>query len=298
MYYNNGVPTGGQQPAPGYPGAPANGMYGYTYGFARPQAKNTQPLTPDQINALRRNGNAFDMKVSQEDLWAAACTHKEKNGVSTLIQNADGSWTCTICHETFRMCENSREEIEAAVNQLIDMLQTSKTVYLDAPDALVQQYYQMIPLLKKFPDLWDRAMKNFAMYEGTSTGVNMMGPGYSGFAAMANLMANPYGGFAPGQVPGMMPGGYPYPTAPVNGMPGYPMQPGAPAGYPNYPVYPGVPQTAPDMSGNPMAYGAPAIPTAPAPGVMPGAPAPTPATTTAPANNGQAEVQQQQVFNV
>ena len=298
MYYQNQGPVaGGQQP--GYP----NGMYGYTYGFARPQAKNTQPLTPDQIAALRRNGNAFDMKVTQEDLWAAACTHKEKNGNSTLIQNADGTWTCTICHETFKMCENSREEIEAAVNQLIDMLQTSKTIYLDAPEGLVSQYYQMIPLLRKFPDLWDRAMKNFAMYEGTATGVNPMAMGYSGFNALGALMANPYGGFMPtmGQMPTVP--GYPQP------MPGYPQQPAAPAapvGYPGYPTMPGYPTQVPDMTGNPMAYGAPvgvnpAPPTAPAPGVMPGypqQPAAPAAPAAAPANNGQTEVQQQKVFNV
>ena len=292
MYYQNQVPANGQT-QPGYPYP----NYGYTYGFARPQAKNTQPLTPDQINALRRNGNAFDMKVTQEDLWAAACTHKEKNGNSTLVQNADGTWTCTICHETFKMCENSREEIEAAVNQLIDMLQTSKTVYLDAPEGLVSQYYQMIPLLRKFPDLWDRAMKNFAMYEGTATGVNPMGMGYSGFGALGALMSNPYGGFMPtmGQMP-VMPGYQP--------MPGYPQQPAAPAApaYPGYPM-PGYPMQVPD--GNPMAYGAPGVPTptAPAPGMMPGypqqpaapaAPAAAPATTP----GQQTEVQQQQVFNV
>ena len=170
--------------------------FGYAYGVPRPQARNTQPLTPEQISKLRQDSKAFDMKVEVEDLWRAACTHKEKNGQSTLIANEDGSYTCTICHETFKMCDSDRKEIEAAVNTLVDMLQTSKTVYLDAPEELIRQYFQMIPLLKKFPDLWDRAMKNFSMYEGTAfTGVNQMGPGFSGFAALQNLMTNPYAGY-------------------------------------------------------------------------------------------------------
>lgn len=274
--------------------------YGSTYtAYARPQARNTQPLTPDQIAKLRQDGNAFDMKIEQEDLWRSACTHKEKNGNSTLVENQDGTFTCTICHETFKMCDNTKEEIEAAVNTLINMLQTSKTVYLDAPDALVTQYYQIIPLLKKFPDLWERAMKNFAMYDMTP-GVQGMAPGYSGFAAMQTLLSNPYSGYGQpmyGQQPYMAQPMYGQPTpqqAPVQ----QPVAP-APGMMPPYggyaqPVYGQAPVMDPN---NPMAYGAPTIPAptaAPAPGVMPQA-APAPAAAPAPQ---QAEVQQQQVFNV
>lgn len=273
MYQNNNTPY-------------ANN-FGYAYGVPRPQARNTQPLTPEQISKLRQDSNAFDMKVEVEDLWRAACTHKEKNGQSTLIANEDGSYTCTICHETFKMCDSDRKEIEAAVNTLVDMLQTSKTVYLDAPEELIRQYFQMIPLLKKFPDLWDRAMKNFSMYEGTAfTGVNQMGPGFSGFAALQNLMTNPYAGYGYNAYAQ---------AAPQQPVQGYGYQPNGFYGQPMAPAY-GAPV---DPSANPMAYGVPGTvpaPTAPAPGVMPGAAAPAPVAT--PAAPAQAEVQQQQVFNV
>lgn len=273
-------------------------QYNTTYGYAapRPQARNTQPLTPEQIAKLRQDGKAFDMKVDVEDLWKAACTHKEKNGNSTLIQNPDGSYTCTICHETFNMCDCTKEEIEEAVKKLCDMLQTSKTVYLDAPDELILQYYQMLPLLKKFPDLWERAINNFSMYEGTLNGtVTQMTPGYSGFAAMQTLLTNPYAGFG-----GM---------APQAGYPAYqqPMAQQAPA-YNGFGYAPAQQPVVPTMDPayNPMAYGAPQQPMAPAPGVIPGAvqPAPVPATPapTAPVNaapaNTQGEVQQQATFNV
>lgn len=256
---------------------------GYSYGVARPQAKNTQPLTPEQIAKLRQDSAAFDMKVEVEDIWKAACTHKEKNGQSTLIQNTDGSFTCTICHETFKMCDSKVEDIEAAVNTIIDMLQTTKTIYLDAPNDLILQYFQIIPLLKKFPTLWDRAMKNFSVYDNASTQpLSPMGPGYSGFGALQNLLINPYG---------YQPAPYAAPVAP-----GYQQPAPNPYGY-QAPVY-GAP-VAMDPNTNPMAYGVPAgvpTPTAPAPGVMPQAPAPTqPAPAAAPV---QPEVQQQQVFNV
>ena len=278
--------------------------YGYNYGYARPQAKYTQPLTQDQITKLRQNPSTFDLKVEQEDIWRAVCTHKEKNGQTTLVKNSDGSWTCTICGETFNLCESSKEEVEAAVKVLIDMLQTSKTVYVDAPDNLIAQYYQVIPLLKKFPELWKRAMDNFAMYDNNGNNLNQMGPGYSGFNAMYNLLTNPYAGYAQNSYGAPMPG---YPQAPVGyygaPMPTYgaapqypqaapetqqPMYYGAPMpGYPQAPMY----QQPVDPNANPMAYG---VPTAPAPGVIPPqAPAAAPA---APAQ--QAEVQQQQTFNV
>ena len=281
MYPNNGVYPNqfayGQQPA------------AYGYGVPRPQARNTQPLTPDQIAKLRQDVNAFDMKVDQEDLWRAACTHKEKNGASTLIQNNDGTYTCTICHETFQMCESSPEEINAAVKTLVDMLQTTKTIYLDIPEDLAAQYFQIIPLIQKFPKLWERAIKNFSMYEGTMNGVSPMSPGYSGFAAIQNLLTNPYAGFNYGQ---------PMTAPQQQPMYGY----GMPVQQPMYGY--GQPMAAPQMmdpTANPMAYGVPGAATmpaqqaAPAPGVMPGVPQPGPVAAPAPQ---QAEVQQQQVFNV
>lgn len=278
------------------PYQPQNPMMGFGYSAPRPQARNTQPLTPEQINKLRQDSSTFDMKVDQEDLWRAACTHKEKTGGSTLIDNRDGTYTCSICHETFKMCDNSRAEIEEAVTTLCNMLQTCKTVYLDAPEQLISQYFQQIPLLKKFPELWDRAMKNFAMYDNAAiAGVNPMSPGYSGFQAMNTLLSNPYGG---GYMGGMAP------MAP-QGMPQMAYDPSM--GYYN-PAQQQVAMPQMNPMANPVAYGAPMpgmmpgapmgvpVPTqqAPMPGAMPGVAQPAPVA--APVQ--QAEVHQQQTFNV
>lgn len=264
---------------------PESTTYGFGYGVARPQARNTQPLTPEQIQKLRTNAEAFDMKVTQEELWAAACTHKEKTGQSALRDNGDGTFTCSICHKTFKLCDLTPPEVEAAVGNIIDLLQTCKTIYLDAPDDLVVQYFQMIPLLEKLTKVWERATHNFAQYDSFNPTMNQYPIGYSGFAAINQLMTNPYGTY--GQ-PAPVPAGYgvvPQAAQPMMnyGMPG--MAPVAPA------------------YGNPVAYGQPApVPTpamAPAPGVMPGmAPVAPMAPAAAPAAPQQAEVQQQQVFNV
>jgi hypothetical protein len=275
--YNNGV---WQNPG-------ANTYYGY--GTPRPQAKNTQPLTPDQIAKLRQNGNGFDLKVTQEDLWRAACTHKEKDGRSTLVTEPDGTMRCTICGARFHMCDATKEEVQKATDLLIDMLQTSKTVYLDAPDSLVSNFYQMLALLAKFPDLWERAMQNFAQYDNTGATVNPMGPGYSAFNALNNLMTNPYNGYGYGyQQPYM---------APMPGQGQYQQPYAAPQQAVQYPQYgygyqPQGYQPQYDPNANPMAYGAPTA-VAPQPGVIPNASAPAPAAAPA-----QAEVQQQQTFSV
>lgn len=260
-----------------------------------PKAKYTQPLTPEQISKLRSSGDAFKIEVSQEDLWRAACTHKE-NGQPTLVSEGVNPETgneilrCTICGETFEMVDASKEEVQKAVDLICNLLQTSKTMYLDAPVQLVEQYYQMLPLLKMFPKLYERSQKNFAMYENAmGVGANPTAVGTNGFQMMGAMLSNPYSAMGYGAP---MPMGPQYPQYPQ----GYAPQPMAPQ--PAQP-YPGYPQQYPQQAynpamygGNPMMYNSGAVATAPAPapGVVPQAPAaPT---------DGTAEVQQQKQFNV
>ena len=270
------------------------------YGVGIPtmaKAKYTQPLTPEQISKLRSSGDAFKIEVSQEDLWRAACTHKE-NGQPTLVSEGVNPETgneilrCTICGETFEMVDASKEEVQKAVDLICNLLQTSKTMYLDAPVQLVEQYYQMLPLLKMFPKLYERSQKNFAMYENPmGVGANPTAVGTNGFQMMGAMLSNPYSAMGYGAP---MPMGPQYPQYPQ----GYAPQPMAPQ--PAQP-YPGYPQQYPQQAYNPAMYGgnpmmynsgavAPAPAPAPAPGVVPQAPAaPT---------DGTAEVQQQKQFNV
>ena len=264
---------------------------GQTYGVAKPQAANSQPLSVDIVNTLRQEGSEFNMKIDQRDLWRAMCTHKDPTtGQNTLAQNENGSYTCSICGKTFDFFEGATDEIKAAVKTLIDMLQSCKTIYLDAPVEMTKQYYQIIPLLEKFPGLWDMAIRNFAKYENVSNPLNPISSGYAGFNAMHNLLANPW--YAQQQMY-QQPMGYPQqpmmPQTPMGfqtmGYPQQPMMPQAPMGYPQQNV---------DMTGNPMAYGVPAQPVAPPAGVMPQAPTAAPAAPAA----QNAEVQQQKVYNV
>ena len=296
---------------------PNNFNGGYAYGVPKPQASNSQPLTQEIVNSLRQEGNEMNMKIDQRDIWRAICTHKDPTtGQNTLIQNNDGTYTCTICGERFKFFEGKAEEVDAAVNTLNDMFQTCKTIYLDAPIKLTEQYYQMIPLIKKFRALWDHAVNNFSKYENVNNPLNPISNQYGGFNALGQLLTNPYYGMQYGQ-PMMQPQApmaYPqqnqfYAVPNMNG--GQPMmQPQAPMGYPQQNQFYAVPNmngqqggfyAAPNMdnTGNPLGYGGvPAAPVAPMPGVMPNTQptaAPAPA---APATQNSGEVQQQKVYNV
>lgn len=277
MYQNNYFNPGMPQSAAGIPVAP--------------RAKFTQPLSPEIISKLRSNADALKIEVSQDDLYRAACTHKE-NGNITLVSEGVGPnggelVRCTICGKTFEVMESSDKEVEKITNDMISLLQTSKLMYLDAPAPLVQQYYQMLPLLEMFPLMYHRSQQNFdkyAMAQGMVPGQSVAGT--NGFAMMNGMLQNPYGvaygynygGYAPAQ----QMGGYQMPVAQQQPM----MQPQY--GMPQYPQY-GQPQY-----GNPFMYnGAPQQPVA--------APAPAPAAGTVPpavptADNG--EVSQQKTFNV
>lgn len=258
---------------------------GYAYSMNRPKAQNTQPVTPEMAAILKKE-STLDMRIDQKDIWRAMCTHKDPTThVSTLVQNADGTLTCSVCGKSFRFFEGGVEDVNAAVSTIIDVLQTTKTIYLDAPAKMIEQYYQVIPLLEKLPILWNMAVRNFDNYQGIDD-MNPISNSYgSGFAAMNTMLTNPY---AFGQQFGQ-----PMMQQPMMGQP-------MPMGQPMMGYNPQMMQPMmgynPQMMGqqpvadanNPMAYNAPV------PGVMPAAPvAQAPA---APVTQG--EVQQQKQMSV
>lgn len=283
--YNNGYPN--------YANPAYQNNYGYAYTAPRPQALNSQPLTQDQVNILKQDGNEFNMKVDEREIWRAVCTHKDPTtGQSTLTLNDNGTYTCAICGETFNFFEGSKEDIEKAVKVITDMMQTCKTIYLDAPNTMTEQYYQQIPLLRRFPSLWQHAINNFVKYENYSNPLAPVNGNYGGFNAINQLLNNPYGyGYNQPAYGAQMPMGM-APQMPQQGYYGMPQQqmPMQPQPQQFYQNNFGV-----DQTGNPMGFNAPV------PGVMPSAPQPTAAPAPAPAapvaqNNG--EIQQQKVYNV
>lgn len=244
---------------------------GFAYG-AKPMPRCTQPITPELSKLLHQESDDLNVKIDKVSSLRNQCTHKEPGtGQLALVYNPDGTVTCRTCGETFHLIEDPDSEIQAATDRLIDILQTTKVMYLDIPEEFVKEYFQMISLLKNLPKIYHKAANNFSMYESYSGAAYPTTPVYNAFQAVHNIMSvNPmmgtqpmYGGMQPQQP--MYPGMYQQPAAPQQ-----PMYPGQvtqqPSGYMAQSVQPGWTQQPVMVDpANPMAYGAPTAAPAPAP---------------------------------
>lgn len=194
-----------------------NTQQGYGYNYANPMfpepmkpALMTQPLTPEEMSILTDRGGAFSTKVTKDDMYKAYCTHK-RNGKIVATSNPDGTFTCPICGETFEFRSLDKDAITEDINKVIDDMQTIKLTFLDMGVDVARQYFPIIPLLRKLPQLAVMAANNWAKYENpTANDPNVQVPygmaAYNqimGGGAMMAPMMGYYGGAVP--VGGMQP---------------------------------------------------------------------------------------------
>lgn len=272
---------------------------GWAYG-AQPRPRCTQPVTAEMSKMLHQQADDLSVKISKTDVIKNQCTHKDPaTGQLALINNPDGSVTCRTCGETFHLVSDPKAEIESAVEHLIDILQTTKVMYLDAPEEFVKQYFQSISLLKNLPKIFEKASNNFSMYETYSAGAYPTNPGFNTFQAVNGIMngVNPMMGTPVGYpqqpTPGYyygapMPQAYPQPVYQQPAAPQPQSEPQMVGAVPQWAAQPYGYQAAPPQGANPMAFGAPA----PAPTGVPSAPQ----SVQAPTTNG--EVTQTKEFKV
>lgn len=195
------------------------------------QVRQPSTLTPDEYNILSKEDNSFTLQISQEEAWRGICNHRTLDGSSdTLVQEPDGKIRCTVCGWEFDPINTNTDdsEIREAVTLVEDILQTIKLLYISMPPEAAREYFQIIPLLEKIPDLFKIAVKDFAKYEtnnnwsyrsGNMNTINL-------YNALTGQMNQPYYGYDPNmqyQQP------YQY-QQPMNGYQQAPA-PGAPMGY-------------------------------------------------------------------
>lgn len=317
MYGNYGMPYGGMVGV-----NPNQQFYNYDYGYNQPLVMNQNngyvpksTLSQEEAEALRNKpGNGLDlMNIPVEESFAGICNHVGLDGREAVHMLPDGSCECDICKQRWNPQIVSKEEVEETTSKMIDYMQNVKFANV-LPIQTVRDYFTLIPLLNKFPSVYDYAMKQI---DRQVNGNNMYGAAQdaSMYAQYRNVMYNApyqnpvYGGYQPQQPYGQQmgyynqqPAGYGAPMAQaaqpgVNPMDinagqaqnaanyaappvyGQPMQQpyGAPMGQPYYGGPMGQPPQAP-MYGAPMqqpVYGQPM----PAPQPAAPAPAPTPTTT-------------------
>lgn len=257
------------------------GIYNPMYGtptmpnvYGQPQA---QPITmknflnPEQQAELRRNGPVFQTKLNVDEYHRAICCHNDGQRITLPINN-NGERHCTICSADFYLypTDTPDEEIELIIKRYHDLLQTIKTYFLNAPEAM-KDIYMIIGFVNKTKYLWQTAKKIFDQAQlNNQFGIQNNNMEQNAFAAIASILGPGYGGgygapmapnyYAANQYGGA-PAGYGAPVAP-------PAAPMAPVGGYNpamASVAPGYAPTvpaqtapvAPPATGTPV-YGAPA----------------------------------------
>ena len=201
-----------------------------------------QTLTQEEMDSLKQSQEEFTLGITKEDQLRAICMHRDMEGHSTLeTDGVTGLAKCKICGESFNIVDRcSDSDIQSAVDNLTDILQTTKTMYYDMPVDSAKKFYTILALLKKIPGLYKLATDNFAKHENAINGWQ-----YSGNGSIVAEYNNLYNGFTP-----QMQMGYGQPMmgfgAPMMGQPMPQQNMGNPFGFNGQPVQPGY---APQMQG-------------------------------------------------
>lgn len=144
---------------------------GYNYQGMQPQQiqKFNNTLTADEIKRLRQNVSQFSLSMTDEEYLRGVCNHRSEDGLSDslIFDPVTGQARCSTCQYSFRPidADTSLEDIKNSVYDIIDILQTIKLMYVDLPPAASREFFQIIPLLEKVPQLFDFAAKNMTKHE-------------------------------------------------------------------------------------------------------------------------------------
>lgn len=132
--------------------------------------KQSNPLTTEEIQLLRRKDNPFSLQITNEQRLKGICFHLDENGNNAIITNQDGSNYCPICGHTWFSQDVTEEEAKDITQRFISLLQNIKTMYINFPDKAAREFFQIIPLCEKVPELLKIASDIFRNYEGMAGG--------------------------------------------------------------------------------------------------------------------------------
>jgi hypothetical protein len=202
------------------------------------QIQYSQGLTPQEIAEIKKNGNGQTMQITKEQMIKARCTHREGNQtrlVPTNNPDAPNEVRCTLCGDVFNLLQGvTPQDVANHVADTHDLLSTIKVMYLDLPPKLINEIFQIMPVMDNMKDLYSIAADRASMYydsQHTWAGYNNTIP---------NGM-NMYNAILAGQAQPMYPPyqqQMPYANVPPQGAPQQPFYgqpPVAPQGYPQQP---------------------------------------------------------------
>lgn len=236
-------------------GNPAYNMYNM-YSGQSPQAmqKHMNVLSGEEIEKLTKATSKFSLQITSDERLRGICNHRtaDGNGDAIVQDPVTGELKCQICGYTFRQVDPSMTatEIKGTISAVVDLLQTIKLMFVDMPVDAAREFFQIIPLMEKIPELFEIAAKNMTKHD--VFGWNTKNPNMSAYSMFQNL-TNIYGQGMFGQPTYQQPQPQPFMNAPqpqpMYGQPNFQPQP---MGY-GYGAY------QPNMQSNGFMYtGAPA----------------------------------------
>ena len=130
-----------------------------------PVIKNN--LTDEEIQKLVQKENQFSLNVTETERLRAACSHRWQGGLQdSIAEDEEGNCVCQICGYKFVPVDTSTtpDSLQEYVNNIIDVLQTIKMLYIDMPEDVAREYFVIIPLIEKIPKLFELAAKSWSRY--------------------------------------------------------------------------------------------------------------------------------------
>lgn len=215
--YNNGYGTFNQ---------PTGGYYsGMVYQDA-PKLSMTQGLTKEQLDSLRKSPGGFALNISNEDILRSYCTHRLDNKFM-VKEDEEGNFICSLCGAKFKPFNGTGEEARQITEHFLDFMETTKMQALKLPPKTIQDVFQIMPVIKHLPELYEYSRNDYKQALGMNDGY-YYGQENNAFAMYQNMI-NPMAG-----------NGYYDPAMMNMGQPMYGAQPNM---YPaQQPMYGGQPQ--------------------------------------------------------
>jgi hypothetical protein len=169
-----------------------------------PVTKFENALKPEEIERLQKKVAQFSIGITEEERLRGICTHRSPDGTHDMLieDPITKNMRCQICGYEFAPVNSSvtAQDIKDSVQVIQDILQTIKLLYIDLPPEAAREYFQIIPLIDKIPDLFEFAAKNFNKHEVNQWNVNGYNPN------TVNMFNNLLNMFGQGPIPTPMPG--------------------------------------------------------------------------------------------
>jgi hypothetical protein len=134
--------------------------------------KRNNTLTDEEIKKIQANKTQFTLTITEDEHLRAVCNHRTADGMFDALEADPNDPTgqaviCKVCGQRFTpiMTDSPAEYVESITDEFINLLQTIKIMFVDLPGDAARQFFDIIPLAKKTPELFNLAARNLAKYE-------------------------------------------------------------------------------------------------------------------------------------